>query len=399
MSTATPAPSSKRCSRPRWTASPKSSRVEVNASTRLLAVIGDPVAHSLSPSMHNAAIAVLGLDAVYVALRTPAPALVTVLAALAAVGGAGNVTVPHKEAAERCVARKTDVCARVGACNTFWTEQGALVGDNTDVAGILAALRQLGADGAGSWLLVGTGGAARAVAVAAAAAKADLHVLSRDAGRARDFADWASRQGTRAAAARGKLEPDIAINATPAGLKDTDPLPLDPDSAARLHPALDLVDAPGGTSLVRRLRAAGAVVRALPAVRRLARGLRGGAVRRMARSGCARRGPRAEVRRPATYCHRLGRGHGRPRRPRAGVGLARPRTALARPLPGPRLQSERAPGARAESPLAAPGGRAAGAHAGHRRANGVDTRRAAGERGGSLCNAKRGRRNAEQEDG
>src|SRR5438105_14612730 len=87
--------------------------------------------------MQNAAIRVLGLDAVYVALRTSAPELTTVLAALAAVGGAGNVTVPHKEAAERCVARKTDVCARVGACNTFWTEHGALVGDNTDVAGIL----------------------------------------------------------------------------------------------------------------------------------------------------------------------------------------------------------------------------------------------------------------------
>src|SRR5437016_14501917 len=77
-------------------------------------------------------------------------ALPILLAALAGAGGAGNVTVPHKEAAERCVARKTDVCARVGACNTFWTEHGALVGDNTDVAGTLAALRQLGADGAGS---------------------------------------------------------------------------------------------------------------------------------------------------------------------------------------------------------------------------------------------------------
>src|SRR5437016_11129458 len=253
MSTATPAPSSKRCSRPRWTASPRSSPVEVSASTRLLVVIGDPVAHSLSPSMHNAALAGLGLEAVYVALRTPAPALVTVLAALAAVGGAGNVTVPHKEAAERCVARKTDVCARVGACNTFWTEQGALVGDNTDVAGILAALRQLGADGAGSWLLVGTGGSARAVAVAAAAAKADLHVLSRDAARARAFAAWARGQGTRAGPARGQPQPDLAINATPAGLKDADPLPLDPDSAAHLHAALDLVYAPGGTRWVRTL--------------------------------------------------------------------------------------------------------------------------------------------------
>src|SRR5437879_905798 len=138
--------------------------------------------------MHNAALRALGLDAVYVALPTPAEALPPVLATLAATGGAGNVTVPHKEAAERCMARKTELCARVGACNTFWTEHGALVGDNTDVVGILAALRRLDADGAGSWLLVGTGGAARAVAVAAAQVNAQLHVLSRDAARARDFA-------------------------------------------------------------------------------------------------------------------------------------------------------------------------------------------------------------------
>jgi shikimate dehydrogenase len=231
--------------------------VEVSARTRLLAVIGDPVGHSLSPVMHNAALRVLGLDAVYVALRTPAPALATALATLAAAGAAGNVTVPHKEAAERCVARKTELCARVGACNTFWTEHGALVGDNTDVAGILAALRQLDVDGAATWLVLGTGGAARAVAVAAAYAKADLHVLSRDAERARDFAEWARSRGTRATAARGTLDPDVVINATPAGLKDSDPLPYEPDRTARLQAALDLVYAPGGTRWVRSLSAAG----------------------------------------------------------------------------------------------------------------------------------------------
>lgn len=233
--------------------------MEVSADTRLLGVIGDPVTHSLSPSMHNAAIRVLGLDAVYVALPTPATALATVLGTLAAVGGAGNVTLPYKEAAERCVTRKTDLCARVGACNTFWTEHGALVGDNTDVAGILAALRQLGVDGGGSWLLIGTGGAARAAAVAASQVKAEVHVLSRDAARAGDFAEWARGRGVRAAPARGTLDLDIAINATPAGLKDTDPLPLDPESASRLRgkAALDLTYAPGGTRWVRTLRAAG----------------------------------------------------------------------------------------------------------------------------------------------
>src|SRR5213083_2041411 len=99
--------------------------------------------------MHNAAIRALGLEA------------------LAAVAAAGNITLPHKEAAERYVARKTDVCARAGACNTFWTENGVLVGDNTDVTGIATCVKRL-ADGAGRWLVIGTGGSARAVAIAAA---------------------------------------------------------------------------------------------------------------------------------------------------------------------------------------------------------------------------------------
>src|SRR5205814_10415570 len=87
--------------------------------------------------------------------------------------------------------------------------------------------------------------------------RAALRVRSRDAAGARDVAAWARGQGTRAEPARGKLQPDIAINATPAGLKDADPLPLDPDSAAHLHAALDLVYAPGGTRWVRTLTAAG----------------------------------------------------------------------------------------------------------------------------------------------
>src|SRR2546429_8297547 len=174
MSIATPAPSSRRSSPRRWSASSRRPGVEISASTRLLGVIGDPIAHSLSPTMYNAAFRALGLDAVYVALPTPAAALSSLLSALAGIGAAGNVTVPHKEAVERCCARKTDLCARVGACNTFSTEQGQLVGDNTDVAGVLGALRALGGDGAGRWLVLGTGGSARAGAGAAAEAEAEL---------------------------------------------------------------------------------------------------------------------------------------------------------------------------------------------------------------------------------
>ncbi len=231
--------------------------MEIRASTRLLAVLGDPVRHSLSPSMHNAAIRALGLDAAYVALATPGAALPAVLTTLSAVGAAGNVTVPHKEAVEGLVARKTELCARAGACNTFWTEHGVLVGDNTDVVGVREALAALGADGARRWLVLGTGGAARAVLVAAAAAKAHLAVRSRDPERARRFAAWGAARGVTVEVVQGPCATDVAINATPLGLKTSDALPVAPADVPELRIGLDLVYAPGETRWVQVLRAAG----------------------------------------------------------------------------------------------------------------------------------------------
>jgi shikimate dehydrogenase len=234
----------------------------IGASTRLLAVLGDPIAHSLSPTMHNAAFAALGLDAVYVAFRTPAPALGAVLDALAAVGGAGNITVPHKEAAERAITRKTELCTRVGACNTFWTENGDLVGDNTDVAGVRAALAELDVPvtpGAGGrWLVIGTGGAARAVAVVAAEARIELSVRSRDATRAQEFVAWAKTTASSAQVARPPYLQDVIINTTPLGLDQHDPLPLEPAAIPEAKVVLDLVYGAGETAWVRALRAAGA---------------------------------------------------------------------------------------------------------------------------------------------
>jgi len=235
--------------------------VEISANTRLFTVIGDPVAHSLSPAMHNAAFRALGLDAVYVALRVPPvppEALRAVLAMQAATGGAGNVTVPHKEAVERSVARKTDVCARVGACNTFWTEDGGLVGDNTDVVGVAAALAKLGATHKGErWLVVGTGGSARATAVTAADRGATLFVRSRDGARAKAFATWAKGIGVATSVANGPVEVDVAINATPLGLAGHDPLPVDLNHIPGVQRALDLVYAPGETRWVHALRERG----------------------------------------------------------------------------------------------------------------------------------------------
>jgi len=234
--------------------------VEISAKTRLLTVIGDPVAHSLSPAMHNAACRALGLDAVYVALRVAPESLPAVLAMHAAIGGAGNVTVPYKEAVEGSVARKTDVCARVGACNTFWTEDGGgtLVGDNTDVFGVTTALAQIGAGKKGErWLVVGTGGSARATAVAAADCGATLYVRSRDAARAKAFAAWASGIGVPTTVAAGPIEIDVAINATPLGLAGHDPIPVDVNHIPGAQRALDLVYAPGETRWVHALRERG----------------------------------------------------------------------------------------------------------------------------------------------
>jgi len=232
--------------------------VEISANTRLLTVIGDPVAHSLSPAMHNAACRALGLDAVYLALQVRPASLQAVLAMQAAIGGAGNVTVPHKEAVEGSVARKTDVCARVGACNTFWTDDGVLVGDNTDVFGVAAALGKIGAGQKGErWLVVGTGGSARATAVTAADRGATLFVRSRDASRAKAFAAWATGIGVSTTVASGPTEVDVAINATPLGLAGHDPLPVDVNHIPGVKRALDLVYAPGETRWIHALRERG----------------------------------------------------------------------------------------------------------------------------------------------
>ena len=106
-----------------------------SSSTRVLALLGDPVLHSLSPAFQNAALRATGRDALYVALRCGGPDLPGLLRGLARAGGGGNVTVPHKGAAAEVVEEVTEAVQETGACNTFWLENGRIRGDNTDVAG------------------------------------------------------------------------------------------------------------------------------------------------------------------------------------------------------------------------------------------------------------------------
>ncbi len=222
----------------------------IDGSTRVFAILGDPVAHSLSPLMQNAAFRALGLKAVYVPIACSADDVAPLIQALARAGGGGNVTVPHKEVAGRAVNRCQDLAQTVGACNTFWGDDGASVGDNTDVAGVREALRQLDAPNA-PWLIAGTGGAARAAVIAARDAGVAVAVSSRDRDRQRAFETWISSHNVPITTPK---DCGVAINSTPLGLNTGDPLPIALDAAPRLEVALDMVYAAGETAWVKSMR-------------------------------------------------------------------------------------------------------------------------------------------------
>lgn len=230
--------------------------LRVRGTSRVLAVLGDPVAHSISPEMQNAAIAALGLNAVYVPLHVPAAALAATLDACAALGIAGNLTVPHKAAAIERIAHPSPLAHRLGAVNTFWPEAGTLCGDNTDVLGLADVLATLEAPA--PWLLCGTGGSARAVAAAAARADVEVLVRSRSVERGSAFLAWARGAETSLAI---RLDDGgtvgTVINATPLGLDAADPHPVPRERLAGARVALDLVYRPGETAWVRACRALG----------------------------------------------------------------------------------------------------------------------------------------------
>jgi shikimate dehydrogenase len=225
----------------------------IGGSTRVFAILGEPVRHSLSPAMHNAAFRALGLDAVYVALRTAPGQVSEVIRALAHAGGGGNVTVPHKEAAARSLTLPSTRVKTLGACNTFWGTNGEVHGDNTDVDGVLAALEQLEAPPT-AWLVAGTGGGARAVVAAARARGARVSVTSRDAGRRQRFAEWAAAQEVESVP---PADCDVLINTTPLGLASGDHLPISREDAPRARVAFDMVYGRGETTWIRHMRQEG----------------------------------------------------------------------------------------------------------------------------------------------
>jgi shikimate dehydrogenase len=217
---------------------------------RVFAILGDPVAHSLSPVMHNAAFAALGLPATYVPLRCSADDLPGLMHALGRAGGGGNVTIPHKDTALRALDDCRDLAESVESCNTFWNENGRTVGDNTDVQGVLEALHQLNVSQA-PWFIAGTGGGARAAVAAARELGVAVAVRSRTPERQTRFEHWTASRGVSLAP---PADCRVLINSTPLGLNSGDPLPIEPGRFPRAEIVLDMIYAPGETAWVRTMR-------------------------------------------------------------------------------------------------------------------------------------------------
>lgn len=229
----------------------------IGRGTRLVALLGDPVEHSLSPVFQNAAIQAAGLDAVYLRLRCDSAHLDGLLTGIGRAGGAGNITLPHKTRAATLLDSATEAVQRTGACNTFWAEDGRIHGDNTDVEGFARAARGLIGSPAGARVLVlGAGGAARAVVLALMQERADaVHLLNRTPARARAVADTLDPRGRRVAVLGGvdaveREGYDLIVNATSLGLDPADPLPLDLDRPVRVGAVLDLAYRGRGTAWV-----------------------------------------------------------------------------------------------------------------------------------------------------
>ena len=233
-----------------------------SGSTRLACVIGDPVRHSLSPTVHNAAFRELGLDWVLVALEVAPAHLPAAVEGWRALGVAGaSVTMPHKEAVVDLLDEVSDDAAALGAVNCVVVEDGRLLGHNTDGAGFVASLQGAGGRPAaaltGRTVVLGTGGAARAVARAVAlSGAAEVALVSRDPDRARAVADSIG-SGVVGASAAAVGEADLVVNATPVGMAEHPGRPCPPEALRADAVVVDLVYHPLETEWLAACRTRG----------------------------------------------------------------------------------------------------------------------------------------------
>ena len=244
----------------------------ISGKTRVCGVIGEPIEHTLSPVMHNAAFQALGLDYAFLAFRVKPAEVETAVNGVRALNIRGlNVTMPHKTAIIKHLDR-VDLSAQiVNSVNTVLNKDNLLFGFNTDGIGALKALKQNGVELKGrKVLLLGAGGAARAIAYSMAKEADELAVLNRTVKQAQALARLLEKSFNKKIAS-GSLstediqvnlqDSDILINATSIGMKPkADESPVAPKLLRRNLAVMDIVYNPLETKLAKEAKAAGAKV-------------------------------------------------------------------------------------------------------------------------------------------
>lgn len=227
----------------------------------LLAVLGHPVGHSRSPAMHNAALAELGLGGEwrYEAIDVAPDAFEARVRAMPGEGFAGaNVTVPHKAAALAVADELSETAREIGAANTLVFADDRIRADNTDAEGLLRALP--GSPAGEKALVLGAGGAARAVVWGLLREGARVEVWNRTELRSRNLCE---ELGGRPVAEPDQASYDLIVNSTAVGLAGEDPfaeLPLEPGGFAAAQVVVDMVYGAEPTALLRDAEASGAAV-------------------------------------------------------------------------------------------------------------------------------------------
>jgi shikimate dehydrogenase len=246
--------------------------VTVTGKTRVCGVIGDPIEHTLSPIMHNAAFEALKLDYVFLAFKVKPSELKNAVDGMRALNIRGlNVTMPHKSKVINYLDR-TDLSAQiVNSVNTILNKESLLFGFNTDGVGALKALRENGIEPKGrKVLLLGAGGAARAIAYTLAKEADELTILDRTVKHAQEIAKLLEKALNKKVVAaslspsdvqRNIQDSDILVNATSVGMKPkAEESPIEPKVLRRNMAVMDIVYNPVETKLAKDAQAAGAKV-------------------------------------------------------------------------------------------------------------------------------------------
>lgn len=232
------------------------------------AVIGDPIEHSLSPNIHNAAFRELGLDCTYIAYRIPKEELASGIEALKKIKISGfNVTTPHKIQMMKFLDKVNEECSLIGATNTVSNEDGKLIGYNTDMDGFIDPFKRRNLKIKGTnVLLIGAGGAARAITAGFAKERAkEITVANRTLQNANSLIEFANKIGIDAhAMALDKVgesasDFDIIVNASSVGLNN-ESSPISTKTISEKSIVYDIVYKPVNTDLIKQSKRNGATI-------------------------------------------------------------------------------------------------------------------------------------------